>query len=62
MWIVRIALQRPYTFIVMSMLIVILCVLTIARIPTDIFPAIDIPFVSVVWNYAMSGLFVWRKR
>src|SRR4051812_32526261 len=54
MWIVRIALRRPYTFIVMSMLIVILGVITIARMPTDIFPDIDIPVISVVWNY--SGL------
>ncbi len=51
MWLVRIALQRPYTFVVMSLLIVIVGGLTIARIPTDIFPAIDIPVVSVVWNY-----------
>ena len=51
MWLVRVALQRPYTFIVMSMLIVILGIFTILRIPTDIFPTIDIPVVSVVWNY-----------
>src|SRR5436190_11306004 len=54
MWLVRVALQRPYTFIVMSMLIVILGVFTILRMPTDIFPDIDIPVISVVWNY--SGL------
>ncbi len=51
MWIVRIALRRPYTFVVMSMLIVILGVATILRMPTDIFPDIDIPVISVVWNY-----------
>jgi multidrug efflux pump subunit AcrB len=51
MWIVRIALKRPYTFVVMSMLIVILGVATILRMPTDIFPEIDIPVISVVWNY-----------
>jgi multidrug efflux pump subunit AcrB len=51
MWIVRLALRRPYTFIVMSMLIVILGVATILRMPTDIFPDIDIPVISVVWNY-----------
>jgi CzcA family heavy metal efflux pump len=51
MWIVRIALRRPYTFIVMSMLIVILGVATVLRMPTDIFPEIDIPVISVVWNY-----------
>ncbi|MEI9950500.1 MAG: efflux RND transporter permease subunit [Pseudomonadota bacterium] len=51
MWLVRVALQRPYTFIVMSMLIVILGVFTILRMPTDIFPDIDIPVISVIWNY-----------
>ena len=51
MWIVRLALQRPYTFVVMSMLIVILGVFTILRMPTDIFPDIDIPVISVIWNY-----------
>src|SRR6195952_1588441 len=52
MWLVRIALKRPYTFVVMSMLIVIVGVLTIVRMPKDIFPDIDIPVVSVIWNYA----------
>lgn len=52
MWLVRIALQRPYTFIVMAMLIVIVGVAAIRRMPTDIFPDIDIPVISVVWNYA----------
>ncbi len=51
MWLVRIALRRPYTFVVMSMLIVILGVITIVRMPTDIFPDIDIPVITVVWNY-----------
>ncbi len=51
MWLVRIALKRPYTFVVMAMLIVILGVLTILRMPTDIFPEIDIPVISVIWNY-----------
>ncbi|MFL5361570.1 MAG: efflux RND transporter permease subunit, partial [Myxococcales bacterium] len=54
MWLVRMALKRPYTFVVMSMLIIILGVLTILRMPTDIFPDIDIPVISVVFNY--SGL------
>src|ERR1700722_16908264 len=54
MWLVRMALKRPYTFVVMSMLIVILGVVTITTMPTDIFPDIDIPVISVVWNY--SGL------
>lgn len=51
MWLVRIALKRPYTFIVMSMLIVIMGVFSIVRMPTDIFPDIDIPVISVIWNY-----------
>jgi CzcA family heavy metal efflux pump len=52
MWVVRIALQRPYTFIVLALLLVIIGPLTILRTPTDIFPNIDIPIVSVVWQYA----------
>ncbi len=52
MWLVRMALKRPYTFVVMSMLIVILGIITILRMPTDIFPDIDIPVISIVWNYA----------
>ncbi|HEX4381922.1 MAG TPA: efflux RND transporter permease subunit, partial [Myxococcales bacterium] len=51
MWLVRMALKRPYTFVVMSMLIVIMGVLTISRMPTDIFPDIDIPVISIVFNY-----------
>ena len=51
MWIVRLALRRPYTFVVMSMLIVILGVVTLTRMETDIFPNIDIPVISVVWYY-----------
>ncbi|HTE51271.1 MAG TPA: efflux RND transporter permease subunit [Kofleriaceae bacterium] len=51
MWLVRIALRRPYTFIVMAMLTVVVGVLSILRMPTDIFPNIDIPVISVIWNY-----------
>ena len=51
MWLVRIALQRPYTFVVMSLLIVVVGILSILKMPTDIFPNIDIPVISVVWNY-----------
>ena len=49
--IVRIALQRPYTFIVMAMLILIFGVMAWIRTPTDVFPDIGIPVVSVVWTY-----------
>ena len=52
MWIVRLALRRPYTFVVMSLLILILGVLAIDTTPVDIFPNIDIPIVAVVYGYA----------
>ena len=51
MWIVRLALRRPYTFAVFALLIVILGAYSIVSMPTDIFPNIDIPVVTVVWNY-----------
>jgi multidrug efflux pump subunit AcrB len=51
MWIVRLALRRPYTFVVFALLILILGVFSIDTMPTDIFPNIDIPIVLVVWNY-----------
>src|SRR5215212_5973796 len=52
MWIVRLALRRPYTFVVAAMLVMILGVLTIFRTPTDIFPNVDIPVIAVVQQYA----------
>src|SRR5437762_1663009 len=51
MWIVRLALRRPYTFVVMSILIAILGGISILTMPTDIFPNIDIPVVSVIETY-----------
>ena len=51
MWIVRLALRRPYTFVVFALLILILGAYSILTMPTDIFPNIDIPVVTVVWNY-----------
>ena len=51
MWIVALALRRPYTFVVMALVILILTPITILRTATDIFPSIDIPVVSVVWFY-----------
>src|SRR3954453_12507385 len=51
MWIVRLALRRPYTFVIMSLLIAVLGVMSIVSMPTDIFPAIDIPVISVIWSY-----------
>ncbi|RZK36620.1 MAG: efflux RND transporter permease subunit, partial [Hymenobacter sp.] len=52
MWIVRLALARPYTFVVMALLILIGGVLTIQRMAVDIFPDIPIPVVGIVWTYA----------
>jgi CzcA family heavy metal efflux pump len=51
MWIVRLALNRPYTFVVMALLIVVLGVMSARRMPKDIFPLVDIPVVNVVWQY-----------
>ena len=51
MWIVALALRRPYTFVVMALVIILLTPITILRTPTDIFPEINIPVVSVVWFY-----------
>jgi len=51
MWIVRLALRRPYTFVVMALLILILGPLVIYNTPTDVFPDINIPVISVVWSY-----------
>src|SRR5277367_3705405 len=54
MWIIRVALNRPYTFIVLALLILILSPVVILRTPTDIFPSINIPVIAVAWTY--SGL------
>lgn len=51
MWIVRLALRRPYTFVVLAILILMLGTLAILSAPKDIFPNIDIPVISVVWSY-----------
>ena len=51
MWIVRLALARPYTFIVMALVIILLTPLVLLRTPTDIFPEINIPVISLVWTY-----------
>jgi CzcA family heavy metal efflux pump len=52
MWIVRIALNRPYTFIVAALVIILMTPIVLQRTPTDIFPDIDIPVISIAWNYA----------
>ncbi|MDR0238764.1 MAG: efflux RND transporter permease subunit [Deltaproteobacteria bacterium] len=51
MWIVRLALRRPYTFVVAALVLLLLTPLVLLRTPTDIFPVINIPVVSVVWMY-----------
>jgi multidrug efflux pump subunit AcrB len=51
MWIVRLALRRPYTFVVASMLVVILGIVAISSMPTDVFPVVDIPVIAVCYNY-----------
>jgi CzcA family heavy metal efflux pump len=52
MWIVRLALRRPYTFVVLALMLFILAPVVISRTPVDIFPNINIPVISVVWQYA----------
>jgi multidrug efflux pump subunit AcrB len=51
MWIVRLALRRPYTFVVAALVLLLLTPFVLQRTPTDIFPAINIPVVSIIWQY-----------
>jgi hypothetical protein len=51
-WIVRLALDRPYTFVVLAVLILLLGTVAVVTTPVDIFPKIDIPVVSIIWTYA----------
>src|SRR5437764_4383322 len=51
MWIVKVALSRPYTFIVLALLILLVSPIVILRTPTDIFPNINIPVISIIWTY-----------
>ncbi len=51
MWIVRLALNRPYTFVVLSLLIFLLAPLFLIRTPSDIFPNVDIPVIAIAWTY-----------
>jgi multidrug efflux pump subunit AcrB len=62
MWIVRLALRRPYTFVVMSLLIAILGSVAIVTMPVDIFPYIDIPVISVIWSYSGMSPDEMEKR
>jgi multidrug efflux pump subunit AcrB len=51
MWIIRLALKRPYTFVVAALLSLLITPFVLMRTPTDIFPSINIPVVSVIWSY-----------
>jgi multidrug efflux pump subunit AcrB len=62
MWIVRLALRRPYTFVVAAILIAILGGIAISRMPTDILPDIDIPVVSAIWQYKGLSADEMEKR
>ena len=62
MWIVRLALRRPYTFVVAALLLLLLTPVILLRMPTDIFPAINIPVVSVIWQYAGLDAGEFEKR
>ncbi len=62
MWIVRLALRRPYTFVVASALVLILGILSILRMPTDIFPNVNIPVIAVAFNYTGMPADEMEKR
>src|SRR6476620_10664303 len=62
MWIVRLALRRPYTFVVCAMLVMILGIIQILRMPTDIFPEITIPVISVAFTYSGKPADEMEKR
>ena len=51
MWIIRLALKRPYTFVVAALLLLLMTPFVLIKTPTDIFPSINIPVVSIIWNY-----------
>src|SRR6185295_12037658 len=62
MWIVRLALRRPYTFVVAALVVLLIGILSILSMPKDIFPEIDIPVVSVIWTYAGMSPDEMEKR
>lgn len=61
MWLVRLALEKRYTFIVMAIFILLMGAVTISRMSTDIFPEIDIPVVSVIWSYGGMAPYDGKK-
>jgi multidrug efflux pump subunit AcrB len=62
MWIVQLALRRPYTFVVMALLILVLGVTSITQMRTDIFPEIDIPVITMIWTYKGMDAEEFEKR
>ncbi len=62
MWIVRLALRRPYTFVVAALVLILFGGVTLVRMPVDIFPEIDIPVVSVIWSYGGISPEEMKKR
>jgi CzcA family heavy metal efflux pump len=62
MWIVRLALRRPYTFVVAALIVILIGILSILSMPKDIFPEIDIPVVSVIWTYVGMSPDEMEKR
>jgi multidrug efflux pump subunit AcrB len=62
MWIVRLALRRPYTFVVAALVVLLIGILAIISMPKDIFPEIDIPVVSVIWTYTGMSPDEMEKR
>ena len=58
MWIVELALSRPYTFIVLALVLILISTVFLLRTPVDIFPNINIPVISVIWNYTGVALLV----
>ncbi|WP_020469531.1 efflux RND transporter permease subunit [Zavarzinella formosa] len=62
MWIVKLALRRPYTFVVVALLILVLGILSARRARTDIFPEVDLPVVTVIWTYRGMDTTEFEKR
>src|SRR3954454_9098255 len=62
MWIVKLALRRPYTFVVMALLKVVLGAASIWRMRTDIFPEIDLPVITMIWTYKGMDAEEFEKR
>ena len=62
MWIVRLALRRPYTFVVAALLLILITPFILMRTPTDIFPSINIPVISIIWQYSGLNADEFEKR